>query len=197
MNQNSQANSERREYFRIDDSLHLTYRVVSDQDMPELKQRLLEGGSENFSIMADLSAINQKMSACMRRIELKQPDVASYLRALDKKVEILGRNFFSREAELSTLPARAVNLSGNGFSIRCRELHQVGENLEIKILLEPSYSGVVLYGIVVSCDRDDEDDVFPYSMRIHFTVIRASDQDALIRHVLARQSKQLREEIET
>ncbi len=187
---------DRREYFRIDDSLHLSYRVVDKESVPELAKRLQAGEANAFSVMANLCAIGQQLNANMRRIEQTQPDVAAYLKSLDKKIDLLGRVFLASESDLSALPAQPVNLSGGGLAMHSRETLASGVSVEIKILLDDTFTGIVAYGEVIDCKPTEEAGDYPYLLRIKFTHIRSCDRDALVRHILARQSEMIRLERE-
>jgi len=187
---------DRREYFRIDDSLHLSYRVVDSEAVPELSRRLHAGEANAFSVMANLCAIGQQLNASMRRIETTQPDIAAYLKSLDKKIDLLGRVFLASESDLSAMPAQPVNLSGGGLAMHSSETLESGVSVEIKILLDDTFTGIVAYGEVINCVDNEEGGDYPYLLRIKFTHIRPCDQDALVRHILARQSEMIRQERE-
>lgn len=186
---------ERRRFFRIDDSVHLSLRVVPQDDLNGRLASLERNVADSFSLMTSLNMVTQQVSAGLRRIEAKDPDVADYLKALDKKLEILGRAFLSEEVDMSDKPVRAVNLSAGGVAMHSRDAFEENAVLEIKMLLLPSYTGVLTYGSVVDCrplEGEDADPDFPYLLRIDFSFMRDSDRDALIRHVLLKQAEWLR-----
>jgi hypothetical protein len=69
----------------------------------------------------------------------------------------------------------------------------VGEMVEIKLLLLPSFTGVLAYGEVIGVDpSQNPDSDYPHHVRINFTLIRETDQEALIRHIMRRQGEMLR-----
>ena len=56
----------------------------------------------------------------------------------------------------------------------------VGDRVKVKLLLLPSYTGVLAFGEVVGVEADPEaQSDYPYHVRINFTLIRSVDQDAL------------------
>jgi hypothetical protein len=190
--ENGSLHDERREFFRIDDSIQVSYHVISRDEMPEsIDERL--SGSDRFTVMTRLQTISQHLSAPLHRIEQRDPDVADYLKALDEKINLLGQSFLAEENELLNRPSRAVNLSAGGLAMDVSEKQTVGELVEIKLLLLPSYTGILAYGEVVGVDRNTEGDSdYPYHIRINFILIRGSDQDAMIRHIMRRQGEMLR-----
>jgi hypothetical protein len=187
------AKDERREFFRIDDSIQVSYRVIDPQELPTSldNQRML---NDRFTVMTRLQTISQHLSAPLHRIEQRDPDVADYLRALDEKINLLGQSFLSEEREILGQPSLSVNLSAGGLAMDVAQPLTLGDLVEIKLLLLPSYTGVIAYGEVVGVESSTEGNSdYPHHVRINFTLIRASDQDALIRHIMRRQGEMLRE----
>ena len=149
-----------------------------------------------FTVMSSLAAISAQMAVSMRRIEQRDPDVAQYLNALDRKIEVLGRAFLADENELLAQDAIPVNLSAGGMGMDVREQYAPGDFLEIKMLLFPSFTGVLTYGEVVDCEPVAEDcvsDGYRFHLRVSFSHMREQDRDILIRHIIRRQSNELRD----
>ena len=183
---------ERREFFRIDDSVQVSYRVITADEVPETIDEQLRAG-DRFTVMTRLQEISQHLSASLHRIEQRDTDIADYLKALDEKINLLGRSFLTEERELLDQPSQSVNLSAGGLAMDTTERVEVGSLVEIKLLLLPSYAGLLAYGEVVGVDSSEGEDAdYPYHVRINFNLIRGSDQDALIRHITRRQGEMLR-----
>ncbi len=188
--------ADRREFFRIDDSVQLSYRVVDSVELSLRLEKLDSSVNGSFTVMTRLQALSQHLSASLHRIEQKDPDVADYLKALDKKVELLGQSFLADEIDLTEQPAKPINLSAGGMSLCTAESLEIGTQLEIKMLLLPSFTGVLIYGEVVGSEAASDDADFPWNLRVNFSHIRDADRDALIRHILRRQAAVLRQQRE-
>lgn len=188
------AGDERRRFFRIDDTVNLSYRILTAEELPQRLEQLKKGAVSDFSVMGGLTLINQQMSAHLHRIEAAYPDVAAYLKALDKKVELIGLALLHQAAGISDQQTVPVNISAGGISFASNEDLQQGTMLELKVLLLPSMTGILAFGEVVGSERNDDPDAgHPYLLRIDFTHIRDADQDVLIRHLLRRQGDMLRQ----
>jgi hypothetical protein len=190
------GSDERRRYFRIDDSVNLSLSPVPEGELDARLKRLQQDAAGSFGLMGGLTAIDQQVSACLRRIEGKEPDVADYLKAMDRKLNLLVRAFLAEELDVSDKPPRAVNLSAGGLSVHSREPFDAGTVLEIQMLMLPSYTGILAYGTVVECAEPDAAQAepgYPYLLRIDFSFMRDVDRDVLIRHVLLKQAEWLRE----
>jgi hypothetical protein len=105
---------ERREFFRIDDSIRVSYRVISAAEIPTSIDEQLRAG-ERFTVMTRLQEISQHLSASMHRIEQRDADIADYLKALDEKINLLGRSFLTEARELLDQPSQQVNLSAGDW----------------------------------------------------------------------------------
>lgn len=189
--------SERRSFFRIDDTVRLSVARVPPEELDSRLERLDHDLAGNFTVMSSLAAITAQMTAGLRRIENRDPDLAAYLRAIDQKIEVIGRAFIAQEPELSAQKGVPVNLSAGGMCAGVDERYETGDTVEIRMLLFPSFTGLMIYGTVVECSPvDDEADHghFRHLARIEFTHIREQDRELLIRHLLRRQSAQLRDQ---
>jgi len=190
-------NAERRSFFRIDDTVRLSLRRVPEGELASRLERLEHDLAGNFTVMSSLAAITAQMTVGLRRIENRDPDLAAYLRAIDHKIEIIGRAFLAQEPELSAEKAVAVNLSAGGMCVGVDECFEPGANLEVRMLLFPSFTGLMIYGTVVDCRpaaADESSGHYDHLVRIEFSHIREQDRELLIRHLLRRQSNQLRED---
>jgi len=193
--ENSEPSSdERRGYFRIDDIAKLSYRVVSDEELPELIERLKSGVCSGFTVMSSFTVMSQQMLVQLRRIEGAMPDVAACIKMLDQKLNTLGRAFLMQEDEVSNQATKTVSISAGGMGFSSAEPYEIGTALEIKLLLMPDMTGMMIYGEVVDCTENEETDGSeePYCLRIDFSNIREADRDILIRHILRCQGEWLR-----
>lgn len=193
-NDQSPNATERREFFRIDDTVRLNYRVLTPEQLAEGIEQLDGDIEDGLTVMSSLAAVTAQMAASMRRIESRDPAVATYLKALDRKIEILGRALLSQESDLLSEEAQPVNLSAGGLSIRSHTPMDPGQALELHMLLFPSFTGLLCFGKVVGCLEADpaDNDGYPFQLRVEFVHLREQDREILIRHVLRRQSEELR-----
>jgi hypothetical protein len=188
------SQDERRQYFRIEDSLTLSYQKVPLEAVPDCVERLEQELDSHFTVVSSLAAVTQEMTGTLHKIEASRPEIAAYLKSLDKKIDILGRAFLAQATELFTQPTQEVNLSATGISFHVSEPIPKGTILELKILLLPSYTGILCFAEVVSCDElDASDSDHCYNLRTNFSHIRTRDRDVLIQHVIQRQGAQIRQ----
>ncbi|MCW8944421.1 MAG: PilZ domain-containing protein [Sedimenticola sp.] len=190
----NKGQDERRQYFRIEDSLSLSYQTVPLDEVPACVERLEKELDSHFTVVSSLAAVTQEMMGILHKIEASRPEIAAYLKSLDKKIDILGRAFLAQTTELFIQPAQEVNLSATGISFCVDEQLSEGTILELKILLMPSYTGILSFAEVIGCDPvETEVSEQRYHLRTTFTHIRERDRDVLIQHVIQRQGAQIRQ----
>lgn len=187
--------NERRQFFRIDDSLSLSYRQVSSDRLAASIECLENEIDSDFTVVSSLAAVSQEMMGTLNKIESSRPEIAAYLKSLDRKIDILGRALMAQTTELLKQPAQPVNLSATGISFQVSEFIQPGSTLELKLLLTPSYAGILSFVEVIGCDPAVPEPGEPdpgYNLRTAFVHIRERDRDVLIQHVIQRQGAQIR-----
>jgi len=192
----AKTGADRRSYFRIDDTVRLGLRRVPPEELAERLDRHEHDLAGNFTVMSSLAAITAQVTTGLRRIENRDPDLAAYLRAIDQKIEVIGRAFIASEPDQVAEVAKPVNLSAGGMCAGVDEHYDAGTDLEIRLLLFPSFTGLMIYGTVVDCSTQEHDastEGFSHLLRIEFSHIREQDRELLIRHLLRRQSDLLRE----
>lgn len=185
---------ERRRYFRIEDVVKLSYRSIPREELPELIDLLNTGAGSSFTVLSSFTAMSQQMLVPLRRIEGSMPDVAACIKMLDQKLNILGRAFLLQEDDVLSQTTTAVTISAGGISFSGSKAYKEGVVLEIKLLLLPEMTGLMIYGEVVDCIKNEEANSADesYHLRTSFANIREADRDILIRHILKRQGEWLR-----
>ncbi len=187
----AEEQAERRNFFRIDDSVTMSYQAVPQEELPQRMENMHT--EANFTVMGSIASINQNMAGIMHRIEEEDQNVAAYLKAINNKIDILGRALLANDNELTEQPAQPVNLSASGMAFYTSEQVEAGVILELKLLLQPSFTGIITFAEVVGSNLVDEPvDGFDYCTRVNFTHMLEKDRDLLIRHVIRRQSEDLR-----
>ncbi len=191
---NIQTEEDRRRFFRIEDSISLSYHLVPPEDLDLRLQRLETEMESNFTVASSLASISQRMAAVLHKIAVESPEVAQYLQALDQKIDLVGRALLSTDSSLEEQQAQPVNLSASGMAFHSNQPEKPGSILELRLILLPSLMGLLIYGEVVDCEKlDQPEQGFSHSIRVDFAHMRESDRDVLIRHVIQRQTKMLRQ----
>jgi hypothetical protein len=94
--------------------------------------------------------------------------------------------------ELPGHPTHCINVSASGLNFRCEQAFAVGTLLELRLLLFPSFTRMLVYASVVrSLELPGE--LPPYDIGVEFAHIEENDRELLIKHVLQKESALLRQ----
>jgi len=188
--------TERRRYYRIDDNAMLSYQVVPPEQVERTLARFRTGPSDRFSLSASYVGNDIAMTETLSRIRAEQPLVATYLEGLERKMNLLAHLVMTMNDDFDDYPTRRVNLSGGGVAFDIEQKISAGTIIEIKLVLLPSYRGILTYGTAIHCQNDEKnnhDPLFPWRVALSFSHIRETDRELIVRHVLHQQAVWLRQ----
>ncbi len=186
---------ERREYFRIDDEIALDYRLIGDDEVDRLVERIKSRQVDRFTAASSFAATTRQMTHVMHKVQSESAELARCLQAIDQKLNMVAQLFVTEEMELNEQPTREVNLSAGGVAFRAQ--HEIGMDslLELRMVLFPSLVGILTVSRVIQCERiNDDNRQFPWQIAVVYEHLRESDREHLVRHIMARETQQLRGE---
>ena len=186
---------ERRRYFRIDDTMGISYRKLGAEEAKVFAAQTRHRGS-NFDFAANF---DNRIQTLLDSCRVQSPLAAELIDLMNKKL-----NFIVRQMDLDSdlmhkiaYTLRQVNVSGCGLAFGNQEFLQNGTKLQVDIILQPSELHVMALAEVVACtpveEGDEVEDDIQYFIRLNFLEINANDQELLIQHIVKRQSNTLKE----
>lgn len=183
---------DRRRYFRINDWVGLSYRALDDSELHAAAQ----GDNVQISSAQVIETIDRELAAALNVLWQGNPAAANVIGLLNKKLD-----FIAAELDLDYLGGglikhenTQVNISACGMAFECDERFDVGEVLELNLLLKPMNSNLKLRGCVNGCDRVGAGSGKPYLLRVDFLDTDTHVHEDLIQHIVRRQSMQLSEQ---
>jgi hypothetical protein len=186
-----EQNHERRRYFRIEDNIVLFYREIDTRDTAEPPVDS-EPALDSFALSAELDLLTLESHGLLRRIERDYPGVAEYLQILEQKIDLIARALLASDSELNRQPTRRVSLSASGLAFEADEGFTLGTLLDLRMVLPPTLVGVRAQGRVVYSQQSRGE--FPvYHVAVDFVGLAEKDRELLIRHVVRKQMRQLRD----
>lgn len=182
-----QAGDERRDYYRINDTVGLRVDPTTQDKMPSMEE-FLEQASDEFKLINHLSRIDLENSTLLHNIQDTNPDVARYLKLLNIKIEAIAKQIVAMGLTDEVKPTD-VTLSAGGISYESDIPFNKGDIVKLQMILYPSNAVINSYARAVRSKPEDKifDTAFEYLM------ISESDRDTLVRHVLQLQSNSLRQ----
>jgi len=188
-----EPNFERRSYYRINDTVGLTYRLLGEDD--EHPASL----SDNLGVSLTnlIAEIDHEFNQATNTLWHEHPVTAKALGLLNKKLSIIAAHSLQNEEQnLESYDEMMVNISGCGIAFDCAEQLKTGDKLLLSIALKPSHTILHLDGIVISCEKQLTNTGKPYTLRVNFEG-NESAQEQLIQHIVQKQCAQIGEQKRT
>lgn len=186
---------ERREYFRIDDEVVLEYRLINEDEVEPLVERIQARVPDRFTAASSFAATSRQMAHLMHKVQSQSPELARCLQAIDQKLNLLAQLFVTEEIHIEEHPTQEVNLSAGGIAFRSQQEIAPGSLLEMRIVLFPSLIGILNISRVIHCERvNDSNRQFAWQIAATYEHLRESDRELLVRHVMNKETRHLRSE---
>ena len=184
---------ERRRYFRLDDTMGLSYRRLSPEEVSAFAEHAQQHGG-NFDYAANFdNRIQTLLDAC----RVQNPVAAELIGLMNQKLNLVIKQMDIDTGILQKIAyqLKQVNVSACGMAFACDERIDSGEMLQLDILLKPGDLHVVAMAEVVDCtaQADTDESEGQYFLRLDFVELNANDQELLIQHIVKRQSTLLKE----
>ncbi len=181
----------RREFFRINDTLDLQVRPLE----PKAETELEKYHRERCALCDEANARQpEKLErpSTMALVGRRYPEILAYVKALEKLAEdgqtAYGDSDFGDGETLRQL----VNISGNGIRFNSSTHYPTGSRVELILRLENGFRFVVFAEILRATEYQQENGDTRWSTAAHFSHIREDDQDELLRFLLSRQMESVR-----
>ena len=144
----TQDEDDRREYYRIDDTIALEFTQLSGAEA--LASEALHDSSPLFNLLSDLHLMDFESQHLLRHISERDRTLANYLKVINKRIDLLGQAV--AQSLLRDIGApRKVSLSEGGVSFNNSQPVAAGAHLAVKMVLMPQALGLLLRAKVVHC----------------------------------------------
>lgn len=189
-----ELNTDRREFFRITDSVSIDFSALNEAEakhlVPIIKNPIHNNDSDHRQ---RLNSVQTNLNHLIDQINQTDRDIARALRLLDEKISLICQSILRQENVADKRSFIDANLSGGGIAFLVSEHYSVKTPIEIHI--EFRSSGCVIHAIahVVACNKSyDAPQETPYLLRLVFSHMSEVDRNLLVKHTLSRQALDLR-----
>jgi len=183
---------DRRRFFRIDDEVNLFYKIVDERTVLAASA-VTDDLLSSCSLATAMDVLDQEARMIIYRLEKKEPEIAEYLKILDSKIKLIAQELTRQDSDISESSVRNANISATGIAFESDESVEVGELLEVKLLLSSCFAVIAIFGKVVYC-KENRDNSMPFQVGIDYINLKDQDREVLIKHVVKRQMQQIREQ---
>ncbi|MBM7060977.1 PilZ domain-containing protein [Pseudomonas sp. UL073] len=183
----TQDEDDRREYYRIDDTIALEFTQLSGAEATASDE--LHDGSPLFNLLSELHVLDYESQHLLRHISERDRTLASYLKVLNKRTDLLGQALAQSLLREVGSP-RPVTMSEGGLSFDHPQAIAVGSHLALKMVLMPQALGLLLRAVVIHCQALDDGG---YNIGTAFEALSDAQRQLLARHILQKQALQRRQ----
>lgn len=186
--------SDRRQFFRINDTISLKYRIVQNDDI-EAEIRRSENEQQELSELKNaFNVIEARILSRIERLQKSEPLVADILGLFDKKLTLMQHMLMNSDDNEDIMAnMQAVNLSASGMSFESNTPINEGSHLKMEMVLFPEYHYVSLYAKVVDCRKKIDDSLYRFKVGVEFTGLSDKMQEDIVQHVLSKQASELQQ----
>ncbi len=181
--------SERRDFFRIDDEVYLELEAISEEEYNAAPETLKNLSDSSFSLSANFATLNNNIHPILNNIKQLYPDIGEYLDVLNSKIDSLSQHILYKNTNYDEKKVVAANISASGIQLKSQQVFELQQTMKIELVLLPEKIGVLIYGRVIKSKTG--------YLSITFEFLRPEDQELMIKHNLNKQMSELREKNET
>ncbi|WP_085716748.1 PilZ domain-containing protein [Pseudomonas sp. B28(2017)] len=176
---------DRREYYRIEDTIALEIRPLSATEAAG--QEVLQDASPLFNLLSELHLSEFESQHLLRQISERDRTIAAFLKSQNKRIDLL-----SQVIAITVLgqigEPQPVIISEGGIDFQHPSPIATGVHLSVKLVLMPQALGLLLRARVTHCDRKGDG----YDVGTEFEHLTDAQRQLLARHILQKQAQERR-----
>lgn len=188
------AGSDRREFFRINDTVVVDYKVVAKENVTTVARHIAHSTSDDDSNdKAQLRSVQNAFNHLLDQINQQDREIARALRMLDEKINLISQSIQKHNNPVNPEDVTHANLSGGGIAFMVETPLDIRGYVELHLQLLPTANTIHALATVISCERLlGASPEKPYHLRMAFTHMDDQDRNLLVKHTLNRQAEMLR-----
>lgn len=177
----------RRDYFRLEDKVHLVKRplerhMISDDPYHERYQI-----PKQTLLLSQLRALDGDYQQMIRQLADSHYALHAVLTALDRKLDLLAKYITNQGSDDSALLRETVELSERGIAYYSMTPYEPATYVHLTMVLFPSAASLATIAEVRSCYLV-EDHPAIYRVGAEFVVLLEADRKQLSKHLLRKQA---------
>ncbi|KAB0548875.1 PilZ domain-containing protein [Pseudomonas argentinensis] len=182
----TQDENDRREYYRIEDTIALDFPPLAGADA--LATDELHDASPLFNLLSELHVMDFESQHLLRNISERDRTLANYLKVVNKRIDLLGQAM-AQSLLRDIGPPKRVTLSEGGISFLHTQALTVDSHMALKMVLMPQALGLLLRVRVLHCNERDGQ----FEIGAEFEALTDAQRQLLARHILQRQAQERRQ----
>jgi hypothetical protein len=145
--------SERRSYFRIDESIALEFKEVEEITANTAAAELQFPNTTSLKLFAELRKIDNDNAHLFHQIKETSRALGEYLHNLNRKIDIISQQLMTDSKPLPpSKTIKQVNLSEGGIAFGSSRPLEVNGHIALRLIFLPSNAGLVLFARIIRCE---------------------------------------------
>lgn len=174
---------DRREYYRIEDTIALEIRPLSAPDAAS--KEVLQDASPLFNLLSELHLSEFESQHLLRQISERDRSLTAFLKAQNRRIDLLGQVMaYSVLGEFGEL--QRVIISEGGLEFEHHMAYAIGTHLAVKMVLMPQAHGLLLRAKVTHCAPRS---FGTFDLGTEFEALTDAQRQLLARHILQKQAQ--------
>jgi len=175
------------EFFSIAYNFNINASIIESGQLPNYPQ-FIDNMPAPFKVASEVNTLDQHALRSLQATVGVASQLMEYLNHQAKKMDLLVGYILSQQNEVSTR-FQAVKFGGGGIIFQADNptSFSTGDFLELKLFFADENTAIYCLGEIISSELVDGAN----QLKVIFHHIREEDQEALVRHSLHQQSKQL------
>ena len=185
----------RRQFYRINDTISLSYKVVQTGDNEQEINAAKRGYAELAEIRNAIYCIDARMDDISQQLSQDFPLISELVGLFNKKIALHDRMMGYDEDDNRLMSvAKEVNLSANGVAFEAETPMAEGSYLRLEMVIFPENYYIPVYARVVNCRQNNEDSPSGYTIAVEFDAISEKDQEKIMHHILKKQADDIKKQ---
>lgn len=187
--------TERRRYFRLEDTALLKYRVVAQAELPAARASVAAHALHAANLALALEPLERRFAELLPAARRESRALAEALEVLNRKLGLVASVLALEQGVAGGGTWREheptlVNLGGGGIALTATLPLAQNDWLAIDLVLLPENAAIRAVGRVVDCRAQGDE----FAVHVEFDTLREEDRDLILAHLLRRQAEALRRE---
>ncbi len=182
--------SERRSYFRIDESIAIEYKVVEEITANTAVPELQFPATASLKLYAELRKIDTENSHLFHQIKETNRALGEYLHNLNRKIDLVSQQLMGEHKPLPpSKTIKQVNLSEGGIAFGSSHAIEMNAYIALRLIFLPSNAGIVIFARIIRCEPSNTGE---FQIAAKFHQINDSQQQLIGQQIMRAQMAERR-----
>jgi len=147
--------SERRSYFRIDESIALEFKTLDSPIALKSQPETFFSNVNSLKLYSELKKIDAENAQFLFQIKEMSRPLAEYLHNLNRKIELLGQELMAEQKpQPPSRTIKQVNLSEGGIAFGSGSPLITGDHIALRLVFLPCNAGLSLFAKIIRCEQN-------------------------------------------